>query len=79
MEVDESLKQAGLSEALQGIRPDGTRLLRVDLKGVEFGRVPEWLDDLRGQGIEVSSVEIERLGDTSRVDMRLTLEREPDK
>ena len=74
VEVDESLKRAGLANALEEIKPDGAQLLRVALQNVAFDQVAPWLGYLNKRGIEVTSSVINRIEDTPRVNLRLTLE-----
>jgi len=74
VEVDESLKRAGLANALEEIKPDGSQLLRVELRNVAFDQVTPWLGYLYKRGIQVTSSVINRIDDTPRVNLRLTLE-----
>lgn len=75
VEADDSLKRSGMAQSLQEIKPDGNSLLRVVLKDVPFDRAVAWLGYLAKQGISVSSVVFNRVGDTPNADVRLTLER----
>ncbi len=75
VEVDDSLKRAGMSKALEEIKPDGSSLLRVALKGVAFDKVMDWLGYLKKRNIRVTSSVANRLGNTPKMDIRLTFER----
>lgn len=75
VEADDSLKRSGLAQALQEIKPEGNKLLRVVLKGVPFDATIGWLGYLRQRGIVATSAVFSRVGDTATADVRLTLER----
>jgi len=75
VEVDDSLKRAGMGSALEEIKPDGNKLLRVFLKNVDFDQVIAWLGYLKKQDVHVTSSVIDRLQQTSKADIRLTFER----
>ena len=53
-QVDSSLQRGGLAGALQEIKPDGEKNVRVSLRKSPFERVVLWLDYLRSNGIEVA-------------------------
>lgn len=75
VEVDDSLKRAGMASALEEIKPDGGKLLRVTLKQVSFDQLWIWLGYLEQREIRVTSSAITRLAATATADVRLTFER----
>jgi len=75
VEVDDSLKRAAMAKALEEIKPDGSKLLRVALKNVAFDKVVDWLGYLKKRNIRVTSSVVNRLASTPKVDIRLTFER----
>ena len=60
-QVDPSLQRGGLAGALQEIKPDGEKNVRVSLRKSPFERVVLWLDYLRAEGLALSWVASGRL------------------
>jgi len=73
--ADSSARAAGLGDALKRVEPEGSDSVRVWLDGVSFDSLAAWLGDLNTRnGIDVSTITIERQAAAGRVNARLTLQ-----
>lgn len=72
--VDASARSTGLSGAIKQIRPEGQGV-KVRLEEVVFDDMLRWLEQLKSkQGVNVSSLVMERLSVPGRVNASVTLE-----
>ncbi|MFO8005487.1 type II secretion system protein GspM [Thioalkalivibrio sp.] len=74
--VDASARAFGLSEHLASARP-GERDVSVDLKGVSYTVVMNWLSELEQQGVAPERVLLERVVEPGRINAELLLTRQP--
>lgn len=72
--VDRTTKARGLASAVKRVQPEGADKVRVWFEAAEFDVLITWLGQLStGEGIRVTSANIERLPTPGRVNARLAL------
>lgn len=71
--VDISTKAAGITERVDNIQPADDQRVVVTLSEVGFDVVARWLGWLRGRGVEVTHLDLQRIERTPRVNGRVTL------
>jgi general secretion pathway protein M len=72
--VDRTVKQAGLSEALKRVEPDGESKVKVRLENAVFDATVGWLESMQQRySIRVESISIDAQDNPGTVNIRLTL------
>lgn len=73
--VDRSARAAKLGTALKRVQPEGDGV-KIWLEKAAFDTLAPWLGQLQSRyGAQVTSLSLERAGDTGEVNARMTLER----
>ncbi len=74
--VDGSSKQAGISEQIKRMQPEGQKSVRLWMDDAPFDDLLRWLDQLEAQhGIRATAASIDRQDRSGTVKVRLTLAR----
>ncbi len=73
--ADESAREAGLAQVLDGVEPSGQAGARVRFDNIAFDDLVRWLGTLRERyGVTATTVSVRRTEDPGRVDAQLLLE-----
>lgn len=75
-EVDISTQGAGIGDAVDNIQPEERGRVGVTVTAVGFDALVRWLEWLRGRGVTVVSLSLQRETRTPRVSGRVVLVRE---
>lgn len=74
--VDQSVRAAGLSQALKRVDPDGDRV-RIQFEGVNFDAFLRWLGKMEGgHRLQIETLVVDLQEESGLVNSRLTLSRE---
>ncbi len=74
--ADRTAREAGLGDAIQGVTPEQDNRVRVNLSGVGFDAMVQWLATLRRDfQVRTATASVERIAEPGQVNARLVLSR----
>ena len=74
--ADRTAREAGLGDAIQGVTPEQDNRVRVNLSGVGFDAMVQWLATLRRDfQVRTATASFERIAEPGQVNARLVLSR----